>query len=65
MIQLVDARTVARALNCSPRTIRRLAQTGAIPAPIRVGKLHRWRLDAVLAHLERQQQEGRGDGRRG
>ncbi len=39
---LMDAEDVAKTLNCSRRTVRRLADSGQIPAPIRLGRLLRW-----------------------
>ena len=40
--ELLDARAVARLLDCSPRTVYRLADSGRIPAPVRLGGLVRW-----------------------
>mgnify|MGYP000305921185 FL=1 len=40
--ELLDARAVARLLNCSPRTVYRLADSGRIPSPVRLGGLVRW-----------------------
>ena len=39
---LLDAKEVARLLSCSQRSVRRLADSGRIPAPIRLGRLVRW-----------------------
>ena len=33
---------VARILSCSPRTVNRLATSGRMPAPVRLGRLVRW-----------------------
>jgi excisionase family DNA binding protein len=49
---LLDVRAVAALLDCSPRHVFRLADTGAMPPPVRVGRLVRWRradLEAWLA----------------
>jgi excisionase family DNA binding protein len=49
---LLDVRTVAAMLGCSPRHVYRLADAGRMPAPVRVGALVRWRrsdLDSWLA----------------
>lgn len=49
---LLDVQAVAHLLDCSPRHVRRLADGGRMPAPLRVGSLLRWRradLDAWLA----------------
>jgi excisionase family DNA binding protein len=50
--QLLDVRAVAALLDCSTRHVYRLADRGAMPPPIRLGALIRWRrqdLDAWLA----------------
>jgi excisionase family DNA binding protein len=49
---LLDVRTVAALLDCSPRHVYRLADAGKMPAPVRIGALVRWRrpdLDTWLA----------------
>ena len=49
---LLDVRAVAQLLDCSPRHVYRLADTGRMPAPVHIGALVRWRradLDAWLA----------------
>ena len=51
----VTAKEVGVTLQVPAQLIRRLAQRGAIPA-VRVGKLYRFKLDAVLAALERPRQ---------
>jgi excisionase family DNA binding protein len=40
---LLDVRAVAALLQCSPRHVYRLADTGRMPAPVRLGALVRWR----------------------
>ncbi|HUY32963.1 MAG TPA: helix-turn-helix domain-containing protein [Pirellulales bacterium] len=48
---LLDVQAVAAMLNCSPRHVRRLADAGRMPAPVKLGALIRWRradLDAWL-----------------
>jgi len=50
--RLVDAREAAELLSCSPRTVKRMAQGGEIPA-IRIG--NRWRFN--LTTLEKWCQE--------
>jgi prophage regulatory protein len=40
--ELLDVRQVAELLRCSPRTVRRLADAGAMPPPVRLGGLVRW-----------------------
>jgi excisionase family DNA binding protein len=39
---LLDVRQVAALLNCSTRTVYRLADAGRMPAPRRLGALVRW-----------------------
>jgi excisionase family DNA binding protein len=39
---LIDVRTVAELLNCSERHVYRLADTGRIPRPVKLGALVRW-----------------------
>jgi excisionase family DNA binding protein len=49
---LLDIRAVARLLSCSPRHVARLADSGRLPPPLKLGRLIRWRradLDAFLA----------------
>jgi excisionase family DNA binding protein len=40
---LLDVRAVARMLDCSWRHIYRMADSGRLPRPIRLGSLVRWR----------------------
>ncbi len=44
---LLDVRAVAAMLDCSPRTVYRLADSGRMPRPVKVGALVRWRRDAL------------------
>jgi excisionase family DNA binding protein len=49
---LLDVRAVAQLLGCSARHVYRLSDSGAMPAPVRLGALVRWRrseLDAWVA----------------
>ena len=39
---MLTVNAVATMLACSPRTIYRLADTGRIPAPARIGGMVRW-----------------------
>jgi len=39
---LLTAEGVAEILHCSSRSIHRLAETGKIPPPVRIGGLVRW-----------------------
>jgi excisionase family DNA binding protein len=40
---LLDVQAVAELLTCSPQHIRRLADAGRMPRPVRIGSLMRWR----------------------
>ncbi len=44
---LVDVREVARLVSCSPRQVFRLVERGLIPAPVKVGRLTRFRRDEI------------------
>lgn len=44
---LLDVRTVARLLGCSPRHIYRLSDAGKMPGPVRIGALVRWNRAAI------------------
>ena len=39
---LLDIHSVAKLLGCSPRHVRRLADTGRMPRPVKLGALVRW-----------------------
>jgi excisionase family DNA binding protein len=41
--QLLDVRAVAALLDCSTRHVYRLTDRGAMPPPVRLGALLRWR----------------------
>lgn len=45
---LLDITSVAKMCGCSARTVRRLADAGKIPLPLRIGRLIRWRRRDVL-----------------
>lgn len=49
--QLLDVRAVAALLDCSSRHVYRLADTGRLPPPIRLGSLVRWRRAELLDWL--------------
>lgn len=58
--RLGDVNDVALLLSLSPRTVRRRADDGSIPAPVRIGAAIRWDLD----RLDRWIKEGCPDLRR-
>lgn len=39
---LLDVQAVANVLGCSPRHVYRLADTGKMPRPVKIGALVRW-----------------------
>ncbi len=44
---LLDANAVAQMLHCSHRTVYRLADSGRIPPPVKLGTLSRWPRQAL------------------
>jgi excisionase family DNA binding protein len=44
---LVGIDEVSHLLQCSPRHVRRLAEAGQMPQPLRVGGLVRWRRSEI------------------
>ncbi len=40
--KLVDARELTAFLGCSPKHVRRMAEKGQLPRPVKVGRLYRW-----------------------
>jgi len=40
--QLLDVNDVATIAACSPQTVRRLADAGKMPLPVKLGRLRRW-----------------------
>jgi predicted DNA-binding transcriptional regulator AlpA len=49
---LIDTKLFAHFLNVSARTLARLESEQAIPEPVRLGTLKRWRLNEVLEWIE-------------
>ena len=43
LADLLDVNAVAAMLDCSPRTVFRLADSEQLPRPVRLGALVRWR----------------------
>lgn len=63
-VAVVSVREVAELLGVNPRTVWRMAQTGEIPAPIRLGeRIVRWRLSDLREHLDRKAAGVSGVGR--
>ena len=46
---LLDLHEVAAFLNISAATIRRLAERGAMPQPVRLGRAVRWKREDLLS----------------
>ncbi len=46
--ELLDVKSVAALLDCSPRHVYRLTDTGRMPPAVRLGSLVRWRKAEVL-----------------
>lgn len=61
---LLTVRQVAELLNCSARHIRRLADRGAMPQPVRIGALVRWERAELARWIEGGCQPIRSDSRR-
>ena len=49
---LLDVRAVATMLDCSGRHVYRLADSGRMPAPVKLGALIRWRRDELTVWLD-------------
>jgi len=49
---LIDAKTFAHLLSISSRTLSRLIDLKAVPMPVHLGRLVRWRLAEVLEWIE-------------
>jgi excisionase family DNA binding protein len=48
---LLDVQAVAEMFGCSTRHVYRLADRGAMPPPVRIGALVRWRRDSLSAWI--------------
>lgn len=48
---LIDVRAVSTLYGCSARHTWRMAELRRIPAPVRVGRLVRWRIGDVRSHI--------------
>lgn len=57
--RLLTARDVADYLNVSPNTVRRMAERGDLPKPIKIGGVVRWDLNAIDKLLDAQSGAGR------
>ncbi len=49
---LITAPQLAQRLNCSTRTVYRLAASGRMPKPVRLGALVRWQQSTIDAWIE-------------
>jgi excisionase family DNA binding protein len=59
---LVDIRWVAAQLTVSERHVRRLLDAGAMPTPVRLGTLLRWRRQAIVDWIAAGCPRGRSGG---
>jgi len=50
---LLDIRAVAQLLDVHTRTVRRMADAGRMPRPLKVGRLVRWRAGDVADWIDR------------
>lgn len=48
---MLEVQGVADLLSCSPRHVRRLADRGAMPRPVALGRLRHWNADAIRAWI--------------
>lgn len=51
MAELLTDREVARLLKSCPRTVHNLVSRGEFPAPIKLGRMTRWRRSEIEAFL--------------
>jgi predicted DNA-binding transcriptional regulator AlpA len=49
---LIDSKTFAALLNISTATLHRLQAQSALPAPVQIGHLKKWRLSEILEWIE-------------
>ena len=49
---LLDVNAVSKLCSCSTRTIRRLADAGSMPRPVKLGALVRWRRTDIQDWLQ-------------
>jgi len=62
---LLDVKAVAKLLECSTRSVRRLADAGRMPAPLKIGALLRFRRADVEAWIANGCKPIRAAGKRG
>jgi len=51
-LSMLTAEEIARLVNCSPRTVHRLADEGVIPQPVRIGGMLRWRQPEIKQWID-------------
>lgn len=49
--ELLDVMAVAALLSCSPRHVLRLAGSGRMPPPVKVGRLRRWSRSSIATWI--------------
>ena len=50
-VHLVDVKNAAKMLGISVRGVWRLAKSGQLPKPIRIGGSRRWRVNDLMKHI--------------
>ena len=50
--RLLDVQAVAELLDCSTRTVYRLSDRGAMPAPYKLGNLCRWSQSSIESWID-------------
>ena len=60
--QLIDTAEVARRLSCGRTNLYYMVKAGQFPAPLKVGRLCRWRVATVDAWIMRQSREDSAQG---
>ena len=51
-VQLLDVQAVARLLDCSPRHVYRLSDSGDMPRPVKLGALVRWSRQSIQEWIQ-------------
>ncbi|MCA9198888.1 MAG: helix-turn-helix domain-containing protein [Planctomycetales bacterium] len=49
--QLADDETIARMLGVCRKTVSRMADSGRMPSPVRLGRAKRWRINEVQSWI--------------
>lgn len=52
-LAMLTAEEITHVVNCSPRTVHRLADEGVLPSPVRIGGMLRWWRPDIEGWIER------------